>query len=583
MLKKFLFIFSVVAVILSSCNKDTEKQLRLNIIVTTDIHGSLYSYDFIEEEDISGSLSSLTGFIAEIEEQNGNDIILLDNGDILQGDPSVYYHNYIDTSGEHLVSRMLNYIGYDAATVGNHDVEPGHEVYDKIQKEYEFPWLAANVIDKRTDRPYFTPYTVIEKNQVKVAVLGLVTPTIPRWLPEQVYSGMKFKDMLTTAEKWVKTIKEKEDADVIVGLFHSGLGELDSKKNSENAVLSVAHEVDGLDIIFYGHDHHEYNNKITNNSGEEVLLLNPGANANKAAMATINVMKKNSGVQISGITGSFIELKNYSPTQDFEEKFNLSRQEIQQYVNKELTWLPESLSTRNAFFGPSRWMQLIHETQLTYTGADISFSAPLSMDEHIIKGSLTVGELFKLYRFRNLLYTIELTGKEIKDYLEYSYSSWFNTIQNTDDHLLKFKLDSTGDPEYSENYGHHLLAGTSYNFDSGYGIDYTVDLTQQPGKRIDIHSFSNGKPFHLNQKYSVALNSYRANGGGGHLTDGVGLTPQEIDERIKNVQPHDVRYLIRKEVKKNDTLNISLNRNWKVEPFQVWNKTKSIDSLLIFN
>ena len=104
---------------------------------------------------------------------------------------------------------MLNYMKYDVGTMGNHDVETGHAVYDRWVKQCAFPVLGANIVDNKTGEPYLTPYKIIERKGVKIAVLGMITPAIPSWLPEQLWNGLHFEDMEDCARKWVKIIKEK--------------------------------------------------------------------------------------------------------------------------------------------------------------------------------------------------------------------------------------------------------------------------------------------------------------------------------------------------------------------------------------
>jgi len=107
---------------------------------------------------------------------NIQEVILLDNGDILQGEPVVYFSNYMDTASIHVCAAAMNFMEYDAATVGNHDIEAGHDVYDKLVNEFHFPWMAANAIDISTGEPYFQPYTIIKRKGLRIAVLGLITP-----------------------------------------------------------------------------------------------------------------------------------------------------------------------------------------------------------------------------------------------------------------------------------------------------------------------------------------------------------------------------------------------------------------------
>ncbi len=186
------------------------------------------------------------------------------------------------------------------------------------------------------------------------------------------------------------------------------------------------------------------------------------------------------------------------------------------------------------------------------TGADISFAAPLSFDVKIAKGPVTVGDMFKLYRFENMLYTMELSGGEIEKYLEYSYSEWLNTMKNAGDYLLKYRLGQNGKPALTDNKA--WLRNQPYNFDSAAGLDYIVDASRPEGKRVNILSFTDGRKFEEKKTYRVAVNSYRGSGGGGHLVEGAGIKSNELRARVKSSTERDLRYYIMKSIEEKKTI-----------------------------
>lgn len=171
---------------------------HFKIIATSDVHGKLFPYDFTTLLPLAGSLAQVSAYVKSERARMGEErVILLDNGDMLQGQPSVYYYNFIDERRPHPVATMLKRMRYDAQTVGNHDIETGHPVYDRYRADLApIPLLGANVTDVSTGKPYFTPYTVIEREGVRFAVLGLLTPAIPAWLPEPLWEGMDVGPMV---------------------------------------------------------------------------------------------------------------------------------------------------------------------------------------------------------------------------------------------------------------------------------------------------------------------------------------------------------------------------------------------------
>jgi 2',3'-cyclic-nucleotide 2'-phosphodiesterase/3'-nucleotidase len=165
---------------------------------------------------------------------------------------------------------------------------------------------------------------------------------------------------------------------------------------------------------------------------------------------------------------------------------------------------------------------------------------------------------------------MKMTGNEIKNYLEYSYSGWLNTMKGPDDYLLKLRTGKDGKPILTD--GRAWLKNQSYNFDSAAGIDYTVDITKPEGKRITIKSFSNGRPFILSDTYKVAVNSYRGNGGGGHFIYGAGIDKDKLRSRIITSTDRDLRYFILKYIESKGIINPAPLNNWKIIP-EEWVRT----------
>jgi 2',3'-cyclic-nucleotide 2'-phosphodiesterase/3'-nucleotidase len=259
-----------------------------------------------------------------------------------------------------------------------------------------------------------------------------------------------------------------------------------------------------------------------------------------------------------------MEVSDFEPDQVFLEKFKPQDKIINNYVNKVIGLSTSSVSSRNAYFGPSAFVDMIHTIQLEITDADVSFAAPLSFDVKIAEGPVTVGDMFKLYRFENMLYTMTMKGYEIQKYLEFSYSEWLNTMENADDYLLKFRLGKDGKPVLTD--GKAWLKNQPYNFDSAAGIDYIVDVSKPEGKRVNIISFSDGRPFEKNKRYNVAVNSYRGNGGGGHFTAGAGIKSKEIRSRLVASTDRDLRYYIMKSIELKKTIDPAPLNNWKIVP-----------------
>lgn len=560
-MKRFYFflgwIFFLTGAVLAQ-----DKIVKLKIIETSDIHGNYYPYDFILRHEAAGSLARVYEFVQKEREAYKDNLLLLDNGDILQGQPCAYYYNYIDTISPHLAAEVLNYMKYNAGNMGNHDVETGRAVFDRWAGDCNFPILGANIIDTVTGKTHFKPYEVLERDGVKIVVLGMITPAIPVWLSENLWKGLRFDDMEETARKWMKIIREKENPDLVIGIFHAGQDALlMGGKYRENASLEVARNVPGFDIVLMGHDHTRELKKIKNVEGDSVLIMDPASKGGVVANADVTLKLHKGKVVEKHISGVLTEMKNYTANKDFMARFAPQFSDVRDFVSKKIGSFTETISTRPAYFGSSAFIDLIHMLQLEITNAEISLAAPLSYDTEISKGDVFVSDMFNLYKYENMLYTMKLSGKEIKDALEMSYDLWTNQMKSPDDHLLLLRekrREGATDRASFKNF--------SFNFDSAAGIIYTVDVTKPKGEKVTITSMADGTPFSLDKMYKVALNSYRGNGGGELLTKGSGISQDELKDRILYSTDKDLRYYLMQYIEKKGVIEPHALGLWKFIP-----------------
>lgn len=564
---------TIICVVLSSflaMSADAKSKTRkvcLKVIETSDVHGYFFPYDFVEGRELEGTLARINTYVERERKSYGDRLLLIDNGDILQGQPTCYWSNFVMTGDENVAASVVNYMRYDAETVGNHDIEPGHRVYDKWIREVRCPLLGANIVRKDDNSPYVNPYAIIERDGVKIAIIGLLTPAVPCWLHESLYEGLEFQEMVSCARHWMKIIKEEEKPDLIFGLFHSGRRGGITMPNGaeEDASESVAREVPGFDAIFFGHDHRVHNLWVTNSDGEQVLLLDPSCFAKNVAEATIELTFEKGKLKEKHIKGQIINVCKEEVDQQMVRHFTPQIESIKNYVDQEIGVFAESTSTRDCFFGNSSFTDFIQELQLRITGADISFNAPLLFDATIKKGVVRMADMFKLYRFENMLYVMNMTGREIRHHLEMSYDLWANTMKSPDDHLLQLSEDTKGDQQRTG------FKNFTFNFDSATGIDYEVDVTKPDGEKVHILQMSNGMPFDENRWYKVAMNSYRAAGGGELLTRGAGIPKDSLGGRVVYRSELDLRHYLTKEIERLGIVTPKANSNWKFVP-EVWTK-----------
>lgn len=555
---------------LTGCHKNDV----IRIVATSDVHANFYPYDFIKDCPATGSLARVETYLKEQRALYGDQLIYMDNGDILQGQPTAYYYNTVAVGDLHLANAMLNYMGCEIGTLGNHDIETGGPTYQRFVLDADYTVLGANILLEDEDCPFIPPYNVLDINGVRVAVIGMVSPAIPNWLPKELWKSLEFSDMKKCAQRWVSYIKENEKPDLIIGLFHSGRnGGIVTDTYSENASEEVAREVPGFDAIIFGHDHQLCCDTVVNVEGRQVPIVNPGSNADHVACLTLRRVKDENGKPVWSVEPEVVSVKNLEPDPDFMSTFAPQMEKVKAYVSKRIGTFTTGMDTRDAYFGPSRFIDFIHQMQLDITHADISLAAPLTYNAIIPEGDVHVRDMFNLYKYENMLYTMFLTGQEVKDHLEMSYDQWINPMTSANDHLLALKENAPAEGSdkngSTDGTSRPRLKNIYYNFDSAAGIRYEVDVTRPKGERVHILSMADGTPFDLNHTYRVAVNSYRGNGGGELLTRGAGIPQKELSSRIDYSTEADLRFFMLNYIETRDTVTpLSLNQ-WKFVP-EAW-------------
>ncbi|MDY3894083.1 MAG: 5'-nucleotidase C-terminal domain-containing protein [Candidatus Cryptobacteroides sp.] len=547
-----LLFLSIILISIQGC---APKSDELHIVTTGDVHGRFFSIDYSSDKPQS-SLEAVKCYTDSLRSRYGaGNVLLLDAGDILQGDNTAYYFNYVDTVSEHIYPRIADYMGYDAVTLGNHDIETGHAVYDRVAAQLEnrgIPTLSGNVVNASDGQPYFPYYTMVNKGGRKIAVLGFNNANIKAWLPEKLWSGLNFVDLMECVQQRVDEVRATKNPDLLIVVVHSGTG-LGDGSMLENQSLDLLHSLKGVDILVGAHDHRPYTETYNG-----CIYIDGGARAQAAGHATINFKTGSRTVEIARMDRNRRDVK-------MEETFASEIGKVREFTNAKVGALAMELRSDAALGGMCDYINLLQTVQLDETGADISFAAPIGSGRLAKAGKIVVNDLFKIYPYENQLFVLSLSGKEIKDYLEYSYGEWL--APECRNHLLGIqeKADErTGNTRWS-------LTGRSYNFDAAAGLIYTVDINKPQGKRVSIKSLANGEKFNPDSWYNVAMTSYRATGGGDLLIKGAGIPADELSARV--VSRHiEIRELIkrfflnRREVTPESAYDAESLGSWKFIP-----------------
>ena len=573
LLKALLLLCSTLA--LSGCGKE-EQCPSIRIVHTTDVHGHLFPYDFVNDRPSGGSYARVATYVRELKEAN-QEVLLLDAGDILQGQPTAYYYNYIDTLGVHPLATFFNQYGYDAITMGNHDIETGHGVYDKFVAQLNIPALGANVLREESGEPYFQPFVIVNKGGRRIAVIGTTTPSLTDNLPAHLWSGMKLVDQVETVRRYVEEIKVSKP-DMIVALIHSGSGNRDGAyyPKAEHVGYQMAREVPELDLILLGHDHKALLDSVVHQNGKVTYLLNPGNDAMRVSDTEVYFCNEGGGSGSIKIVPRMVSLEEVEPDPTFMASFGKEREAVEAFVASPVGYLTQDIDARSSFFRPATFTDLIHQVeQFAFPQAEITLTAPLDFDVLLKKGPISIRDLFKLYRYENSLYLMQLTGEEVRGALEESYDRWIQTMSGPADGLIQINEEYFG--------GQYLAtAHPTYNFDTASGITYTVDVRRPRGDRVRITSVG-VEPFDPQRTYLVAVNSYRGSGGGGLLTKGAGIPVQELRDRIVESTERDLRHYFMLFLQKYNPYTPTIKAKWSFEPREWTEPAIQRDSTTLFS
>jgi 2',3'-cyclic-nucleotide 2'-phosphodiesterase/3'-nucleotidase len=507
------------------------KRYSLTVLGTTDLHGHVFNWDYFKDAEYTDKagnaqgLARISTLVNEIREEKGRcNTLLLDAGDTIQGTPLTYYYAKVDPitakgGPVHPMAQAMNAIGFDAAALGNHEFNYGIETLRKFESQCHFPLLGANALDAKTLKPAFPPYFIKKFHvagapPVKVAVLGLTNPGIAIWDKAYVQGRLTFPGLEEQAAKWVPKLRSL-GADVVVVSAHSGSSGTSSYGDQlpyvENSAALVAQQVPGIDAILVGHAHVEIPElKVTNAAtGKTVVLSEPLAYAERLSVFDFELVFEKGRWQVESVAAS---VRNSNSVADDPKITRLLKDEhdvVVAYVNQVVGSATETLTTVEARYKDAPIIDLITKVQedvvkAALVGSEyaslpvIAQASPFSRTSEIPAGEVTIRDLSSLYVYDNTLVAKVLTGAQVRAYLEYSA-----------EYFVRTAADAAVDVEALTNAG----GRPDYNYDYVSGFQYEIDIAQAAGSRIKNLTYG-GAALDDAQRFVLAVNNYRANGGG---------------------------------------------------------------------
>ena len=438
-----------------SAAQDESREVNLRILASSDIHGKFAPYDYaLNEESTSGSLVQIATVVKERRTEN---TLLVDVGDSIQGNSAEIFLE----DDRHPLMQCFNEIGYDVWVPGNHEFNYGMDVIKKVMPQFDGAVLCGNVYNP-DQTPLSSGYTIIEKDGVKIGVIGMVTPNIVRWDSKNL-DGYTVTNPVEETRKIIDEIKDKTD--VLIAAEH--MGESNEYETSGSGVNDLAEACPELDVILAAHEHKQVEGTEVNG----VLIVENNSDGKTLAQVDLVLKKDDAGqFEIVSRTSESITIADYAADEIIAAVVSDADMRAREYAETVIgTLVNGPLAPENEIEGiPQARLQetslidLINEVQIYYTGADISAAALFIDDANLDTGSIRKCDLARIYMYPNTLYKLQLTGRQLKKYMEWS-ASYYNTLKDGD-LTVSFNPESRG-----------------YLYDMFSGINYEINLSKEPG------------------------------------------------------------------------------------------------------
>ena len=520
----------------------TSTRVQITILGTTDLHGNIYPTDYYTNKADNRGLAKIATLVRQARRENPN-LLLIDCGDTIQGTPVEYYHNKKNNQPPDPMMLVMNSLHYDAMTVGNHDYNFGLKVQEKARSEAKFPWLSANTYKTATNQTNFQPYVVRNVAGVRVGILGLTTPGIPNWENGPNYVGLEFHEPLTEAKKWVPILREREQVDLVVAAMHMGMeedlasGETNpGQVKAENQAMAIAKQVPGIDLIFMGHTHRNIPSLIING----VLLTQANFWGRHLARADVYLEREGDRWLVYAKAARTIPVEDRVEADPEILKIGLPYdRETQAWLSRPIGNSAVELTAEEARFHDTAILDLIQRVQLDAGQAQVSMVASFNPAARIGRGAVTVRDIAGLYVYENTLVVLEVTGAQLKAALEHS-AKYFRAYERgkTPADLVDERVPA-------------------YNFDIAEGVSYELDIAKPIGERIQNLRYR-GEPVRPEQKFRLATNNYRLNGGGGYT--------MYKESPVVYRSSEEIRELIIDWIERHKAIPTTPTNNWRIVP-----------------
>ena len=490
---------------LSAVSTAMAQEVNIKILGTSDIHGRVVPWSYgADVEDKSGSYAQIATYVKDVRKNNKN-VVLVDVGDAIQDNQVDVFAKDKKYYKDHPIPKVLNEMKYDVFVLGNHEFNFGMKALDEILKDIKAKKLTANFYYKKNDKRYIDATTIIEKDGVKLGIIGLSTPMSAKFEEDTGnLKDMKFTSPTEEARTQVEKLKAK-GVDAIIVIAHMGIE--NENKIPDTGMRDVINAVDGIDVVIAGHMHKDVPSETIKNT----LITEPhryGTVVSEVDLTfDINDKKEVKLVKKESKTVPVKELEADKKIAEIYKPYHEKLRELNNVVigQTENEMVPQETKhgVSAAFSKDTGLSSFINDVEQHYSGADVVTFSFDHQKARMNKGDIKKKDIIFNYRYAGGDVTVyELTGKQLKEYMEWS-ANYFDTIQ-------------PGDTEY--RYNAERKKSKYVTYDIFGGVNYKIDLRNPKGSKIVDLTLADGKPVTDDMKLKVGMNSYRfaqLNGKGG--------------------------------------------------------------------
>ncbi|MEO5903536.1 MAG: 5'-nucleotidase C-terminal domain-containing protein [Gemmatimonadaceae bacterium] len=510
--------------------------MELVVLSTTDVHGRVRSWDYYADSaEPARGLTRGATIVDSVRAANPGRVLLVDAGDLLQGNPFAYIAMKEFSRRANPIIAAMNSMRYDAAAIGNHEYNYGVPYLERAVAQAHFPMLSANTY-KLDGSHAFKSWTIVERGGARIGIVGATTPGVMVWDVEHIKGRLKFGDIIPAVRTAVNEVRAA-GANVVIVSVHSGLNEPASYDTvstglpSENVAGRIASEIPGVDLVVYGHSHKEQKDLHIGTT----LLVQPKNWATSVGAAHLILAKSGGTWKVVSSHGKTIQAARHRDESGVLAVTASTHKASLAYANAVIGFTRVAWKGDSARLRDTPLIDLILEVERKAAGTDLASTAAFTLDAALPSGNITTAKIAQLYPYDNTLRAVRVTGKQLRDYLDFSSRFYTGAMAG--------RAPATNKE----------IPG--YNFDIVSGVDYTLDLTKPVGSRVTSLIYK-GKRVVDTDSFTMALNNYRQTGGGGYAMLRDAPVVYDKQQEIRQLLIDEVR--TRQELKSADYFH----QNW---------------------